>query len=199
MKAASTLREARNRARLSQAALARRSGVSQPTISRIERGVVDPGWDLMTTLLAATGTSIGFDRDDESAHLISADQVSREIRDSLRRNDEPGAIRDLTEAAGRLRHYISARRTPAPSWVFGPASPTGADDWDTIIAGVYGWLGHEDGHAVPWADERGPLARELVLGDRDAPASTRERIRRQTPEYLRSKRVLVRERDLAIA
>lgn len=199
MNAAIALKQARIRARLSQAALSRRSGVSQPTISRIERGAVDPGWHLMTSLLSAAGTTIGLERDDESAHLISADQVSREIRHALRRNDEPAAIRDLTEAAGRLQDYIHAHPASAPRWVFAPAAPTGADEWDTIIAGVYGWLGHRIGQPVPWADQRGPLDHEIVLGDRNAPEATRERIRRQTPEYLRSKGVLVRERDLEIA
>ncbi|MEX2552403.1 MAG: helix-turn-helix transcriptional regulator [Actinomycetota bacterium] len=58
MKAATVLREARRRAGLTQAELAAACGVKQPTISRIERGVVDPSVETLDRLLAACGESL---------------------------------------------------------------------------------------------------------------------------------------------
>lgn len=50
-----TLREARERAGLSQAALAERTGTSQATISAYESGRKQPSVDTLSRLLAATG------------------------------------------------------------------------------------------------------------------------------------------------
>jgi transcriptional regulator with XRE-family HTH domain len=50
-----TLRAARERAGLSQAALAERSGTSQATISAYESGRKQPSIDTLSRLLAATG------------------------------------------------------------------------------------------------------------------------------------------------
>ncbi len=56
--AAGLLREARRRAGLSQAALARRAGTSQPTVSAYERGLKDPSAATLARLLAAAGTAL---------------------------------------------------------------------------------------------------------------------------------------------
>jgi transcriptional regulator with XRE-family HTH domain len=53
MNAAAMLRMARRRAGLTQRELARRAGVSQPTISRIEHGVVSPSVDTLSPLIEA--------------------------------------------------------------------------------------------------------------------------------------------------
>jgi transcriptional regulator with XRE-family HTH domain len=52
------LRYARRRAGLSQRQLAARTGVPQPAIARIERGVVSPGLETLDHLLAGAGTGI---------------------------------------------------------------------------------------------------------------------------------------------
>lgn len=52
------LRDARARARLTQRELARRAGVAQPTIARIEAGVADPRVRTLERLLAACGHSL---------------------------------------------------------------------------------------------------------------------------------------------
>ena len=52
------LRQARRRAGLSQRELAAVSGVLQPQIARIERGVVSPRLDTMDRLLNATGLTL---------------------------------------------------------------------------------------------------------------------------------------------
>jgi transcriptional regulator with XRE-family HTH domain len=52
------LRTARRRAGITQRELARRAGVPQPTVSRIERGVVSPSVDTLDRLLRHTGMEL---------------------------------------------------------------------------------------------------------------------------------------------
>ncbi len=54
----SLVREARKRGRLTQAALARRAGVPQSTIARIESGARTPSTDLVEGLVRAAGFEI---------------------------------------------------------------------------------------------------------------------------------------------
>jgi transcriptional regulator with XRE-family HTH domain len=58
MDAAGALRDARRKAGLSQRALARRAGVPQPTVARIESGVVVPRVDTLDRLLAGCGLAL---------------------------------------------------------------------------------------------------------------------------------------------
>lgn len=52
------LRMARRRAGLSQRELARRAGVPQPTVSRIERGRMSPSLDTLGPLIEACGMEL---------------------------------------------------------------------------------------------------------------------------------------------
>ncbi len=74
MTAADILDMARRRAGVTQHELARRSGVSQPTISRIESGKMQPTVDLMLRLVAACGMELvpvdAFDDEDLDTSLI---------------------------------------------------------------------------------------------------------------------------------
>lgn len=56
--AGATLRKARSRARLSQRTLAARTGIAQPTIARIELGLVDPRVGTLARLFEACGQSL---------------------------------------------------------------------------------------------------------------------------------------------
>ncbi len=58
MNAAATLRSARHGAGLSQRALARLAGIPQPTVARIESGVVVPRVDTLDRLLRACGKDL---------------------------------------------------------------------------------------------------------------------------------------------
>ena len=64
------VREVRLAAGLSQRALARRAGTSQPAIARYERGAATPSWETLQRLAAACGrwvrisTGVVPDRDD---------------------------------------------------------------------------------------------------------------------------------------
>ena len=62
MEVARTLREARTRAGLTQAALAARAGTSQATISAYESGSKQPSVETLSRLLAATGTRLTVER-----------------------------------------------------------------------------------------------------------------------------------------
>ncbi|HVM02290.1 MAG TPA: helix-turn-helix transcriptional regulator [Acidimicrobiales bacterium] len=58
MNAARALLQARRRARLTQRQLAAATGVSQPTIARIERGLETPRVDTLDRLLRACGDAL---------------------------------------------------------------------------------------------------------------------------------------------
>ena len=58
MDARTVLLEARGRAKISQRELARRSGVPQAAISRMERGLVSPRADTLDRLLRACGRDL---------------------------------------------------------------------------------------------------------------------------------------------
>jgi transcriptional regulator with XRE-family HTH domain len=58
MDAAAALRDARRRAGVTQAELARRAGTSQATISAYEHGRKEPSVETLSRLLAATGTRL---------------------------------------------------------------------------------------------------------------------------------------------
>jgi transcriptional regulator with XRE-family HTH domain len=49
------IREQRERRRLSQRSLARRAGITQAALSRIERGLASPRWETLRSLLLAMG------------------------------------------------------------------------------------------------------------------------------------------------
>ncbi|MGH2356497.1 MAG: helix-turn-helix domain-containing protein [Candidatus Limnocylindria bacterium] len=58
MKAARILRQARRRAGLTQRELAQATGVAQPAIARVERGVGSPRLSTLERLLAGTGHTL---------------------------------------------------------------------------------------------------------------------------------------------
>jgi transcriptional regulator with XRE-family HTH domain len=58
MGAGSILREARRTARLGQRELARRTGVAQPVVSRIERGHASPRFETLDRLLRECGRGL---------------------------------------------------------------------------------------------------------------------------------------------
>jgi transcriptional regulator with XRE-family HTH domain len=52
------VRTARRRAGFTQRELSRRSGIPQPTISRIERGLISPTFDTLRPLIEAAGMEV---------------------------------------------------------------------------------------------------------------------------------------------
>ncbi|HEX5938375.1 MAG TPA: helix-turn-helix transcriptional regulator [Actinomycetota bacterium] len=81
MRAGSMLREARFRAGLTQRELARRAGVPQPGISRIERGHVSPRVDTLDELLRACG--LGFELVDRPGRAVDRTLIRERLRLSV--------------------------------------------------------------------------------------------------------------------
>ena len=107
MDAASMLNMARRRAQLSQRELARRSGIPQATVSRIEGGVVSPTFDTLDPLIRACRMRL-------SVGEAPGEGVDRSlIRDALRRAPRE-RLRYAIEVARRLdRMRRTAREVPA--------------------------------------------------------------------------------------
>ena len=92
MDAASTLRNARRAADLSQRELARRAGVAQPAVARIEAGGVIPRVDTLERLLRACGHTL------EVARRAGAGTDRSVIRELLRLTPRQRLDLAVTEA-----------------------------------------------------------------------------------------------------
>lgn len=104
MKPAHALRTARKRARLTQRGLAAKTGVAQPTIARIERGVEMPRVDTLDRLLLACGWRL------DSVPRRGQGVDRSLIRDLLART--PGERLDLARADARgLARFDEAVRS----------------------------------------------------------------------------------------
>lgn len=195
--AAEQIKRIRARERLSQYELARRSGIAQSTISRIESGDLDPSWSTMSALLEGAGWSAELERTGAAA-LIPTTALRRGIRNALARGDETSALRDLAEATGRILH--SGRAGYLPEWAMAEPESTGDRKWDTILATALAYAASKVGVAPkPWMLQAEPLDTEVVLGSADPTPAYRAVIRDQTPSIFREKNIVCRERDWAIA
>lgn len=103
------LRKARIRAHLSQRTLAARTRIAQPTIARIERGLIDPRVGTLARLLEACGESLearralgtGVDRTGirELLRLTAAERLAGLV-------DEAAATERLVGSAGPTRAFM---------------------------------------------------------------------------------------------
>ena len=196
--AAETIRIARTRAGISQAALARRAGIAQSTISRIEHEEIDPTWATMQSLLAATGWAIN-PQPTATAQLLSPETVSRAMARSLRKADSESAIRDLTEGVGRLIRAGEAGES-VPEWAIAqPSKPIGIPLWDTFLATAFAY-GLERAGQTPrqWMLDAPSLPHETSPGDDPGP-EFRQWLRARTPSVFLNKKILSRAEDWAIA
>src|SRR3954464_75344 len=91
MDVATTLRRARERAGLSQAALARRAGTSQATISAYEGGHKTPSVATLERLLAATGSRLTIAARPPAGHARWRAEIARRGRTVV-------AVLELAEA-----------------------------------------------------------------------------------------------------
>ncbi|MEO7349249.1 MAG: helix-turn-helix transcriptional regulator [Terrimesophilobacter sp.] len=196
--AANTVRAARTRAGITQAALARRSAIAQSTISRIESEELDPTWSTMQKLLAATGWA-ATPEPTEFAQLISADAVSRVMARSIHKGDAEAAIRDLTEGVGRLI-VAGEKGTKIPEWIAAkPMKQIGIPLWDTFLATAFAYGLERAGHHVPkWMTDLPPLPEETLPGDDPSP-EFRAWLRERTPPVFLAMNILSRAEDWAIA
>ncbi|MGZ0212253.1 MAG: helix-turn-helix transcriptional regulator [Actinomycetales bacterium] len=196
--AAETIRIARTRAGISQAALARRAGIAQSTVSRIEHEEIDPTWATMQSLLAATGWTIN-PQPTGTAQLLSPETVSRAMARSLRKGDSESAIRDLTEGVGRLIRASEAGEN-VPAWAIAqPSKPIGIPLWDTFLATAFAYGLERAGQTPPqWMLDAPSLPHETSPGDDPGP-EFRQWLRARTPSVFLNKKILSRAEDWAIA
>ncbi len=103
MEVAAVVRDARRAAGLTQRNLARRTGIAQPTIARIERGQVDPRVDTLARLLSECGLEL-------AAVPVAGTGVDRsQIREMLRLSPLERLELLRRDAAG-LRRLEKSRR-----------------------------------------------------------------------------------------
>lgn len=103
MDVATSLRTARSAAGLTQRELAARTGVAQPTIARIERGLADPRLATINRLFAACGWTL-------TPEPRAGAGVDRSQIRALLRVTPIERLRLLGEDAAGLRRLESARR-----------------------------------------------------------------------------------------
>lgn len=103
MDTAETLRQARTAAGLSQRALARRAGMAQPAIARIESGKVNPGVDTLVHLLAACGFELA------AAQRVGEGVDRTVIRELLKLSPRERLELAVEEAHNLTRLLVAAR------------------------------------------------------------------------------------------
>lgn len=101
MDAAQMLTQARRRAGITQRELSRRTGVAQPTIARIERGLVDPRIGTLHRLLAACGARL-------SAEALPGYGVDRSQMRELLRLSPRARVESLRRDAAGLAAFDRA-------------------------------------------------------------------------------------------
>lgn len=96
----SLIRLARERAGLSQAALAARAGTSQSAIARYESGVTSPRLETARRLVEACGSELRVELAESSFQRQAAIEaaLARSVEDRLRTNDS------FTALVAQLRH-----------------------------------------------------------------------------------------------
>lgn len=104
MKGSDLVYLARSKARLTQAELGKRAGIAQNSVSRIERGRVDPGFDLVRALVRAAG----FDLQTSLATADDSYGRAAKRRLSLSPRERIDANADLIGAAQRVRRAALA-------------------------------------------------------------------------------------------
>lgn len=100
------LRMARRRAGLSQRELARRAGVPQPTVSRIERGLMSPSLDTLGPLIEACGMEL------EVVEHPGAGVDRGQIQDGLRRSPRERLAYAVASARAVADLVARAREVP---------------------------------------------------------------------------------------
>lgn len=102
--AAALVLQARQRAGLTQRALARRAGTAQSVVARIEAGLTDPGFDTLRSLVRAAGYDVAVDLVSRPA---SRTHMMRDVKRILamtpeNRLREVGAVNRFVSAAKRV-------------------------------------------------------------------------------------------------
>jgi hypothetical protein len=118
----------------------------------------------------------------------------------LCRGDQEAAIRDLTEAVGRLIRFAEGGGGPIPGWVTSEPKASGLDPaWRTYLATAFAYGLQRAGQPVArWMSDAPALTVETAMGDDPSP-EFRVWLRAQTPQVFLAKNLLSREADWAVA
>lgn len=140
---AELIRNAREQRGLSQRALAKRAGVEQSTIARIELGDADPAYSTVIRLLNAAGFRLP-DPEPSIPTLAEAATGGDEIDWTMLRS-----VTDLAERDPSTVKLLNGAEPP----------PTAGITTRTILAAVAAFLAEEAGVRAPgWARHTPPLA-----------------------------------------
>ncbi len=123
------VRNSRQRAGLTQSALAQKSGVAQSAISQIESGERVPHWTTLDRILQSTGSSLIA----IPTRRADASRVATQIGSALTAGDTAAAVRlfiqlndDLAAEHGSTRFALTIGEPPT----------TGSKRWDAALAGL---------------------------------------------------------------
>lgn len=149
---ATLIRNARRAAGLSQAALARRAGTSQPTLAAYEAGRLVPRLDTLSRLLDASGHQLEVGAAPTVRRgAVPITDVTRQVRKILATEGDGAAWRRL------LDFVDDFRGSPPPgkrSLVQRAPRPCGDRRFDSAIAALVEFLCTEAGTPFPvWTDE----------------------------------------------
>ncbi len=103
MEGGTLVREARRRAGLTQRELASRAGITQPTVARIEKGISDPGLEMIRRLTRLCGLDL-------NVRLVEWDTTDWAVALTNLRLDREARIR---QHASALRFASAGRRALA--------------------------------------------------------------------------------------
>lgn len=188
--AADLLRENRRKAGLSQRALARRAGVAQPEVARIESGRVQPSLAHLGRLLDAIGVEVGVEARLVD-HRLSAVEAARTVSEELARGSEARALRIAFVLADDLHAVTPARLIE----LVDEAPPSVGDQrYDALLASVVDRAMSRVGVSAPsWVAEPWRATEEWLVSGID---DLREAAIAESPPAYRRHGVLVVAEEL---
>jgi transcriptional regulator with XRE-family HTH domain len=135
------IREARQRAGLTQVQLARLARTSQPTISAYESGAKEPGADALVRLLAAAGFTVELKDSPASMsdYLAAQDKATpaETLAAAVQRGAEDGDVwLALREFLDTFRLVANTQRREDVEKLFSPEPPTGGAQWDAFVGAL---------------------------------------------------------------
>jgi transcriptional regulator with XRE-family HTH domain len=193
MIAATLVKRNREKAGLSQRALAVRSGVPQPVISRIESGREQPGLPLLGRILAGLRVEVTIS-DRLADHRVSAEEAARSVAQALAGGNTENAFRTCLEFADDLAAVTSIRLTEL---VGDRPALTGDSRYDALVAAISEDACERADIPVPaWVKEPERRVDRWYLTDI---ASLRELADEETPPVFRRHGVFILADELARA
>jgi hypothetical protein len=127
--------------------------------------------------------------------LISAAETAATVQHALDADDEPAAIRYLTEAVSRL--IQAAHGAEISNDIVEAPRPIDDVRYATLIATAFAYaILTRGGNPMPWMTDVEPLTTEWLWdGDDSSSDAYRDLIRRDTPDIFREKNILTRPGD----